>query len=96
MKPLFNRVFIKRIKVSEEVTEAGIIVHHRSDDLDTFLKGTIMSVGGDCTDSIKVGDIVAFRKTVGKEVQIDGEKLLMVRETELEGIWVGVNEVKEN
>lgn len=86
MQPLFNRVYIRRIKASEE-SPSGIILHHRSDDLDTFLKGEILAKGAECTDDIKVGDIVGFRKTVGKEISIDSEKILMVRETEIDFIW---------
>jgi co-chaperonin GroES (HSP10) len=86
MQPLFNRVYIRRIAASEEVKN-GLIIHPESDKLDEFLKGEIVAKGLDCTDDIQVGDVVGFRKNVGKEISIEFDKLLMVRETEIDFIW---------
>ena len=89
MQPLFNRVYIERIVASEEATN-GIIIHPESDKFDEFLKGKIIAKGTTCTDDINVGDIVAFRRTVGKKINIDFRELLMVRETEIDGVYVSL------
>jgi co-chaperonin GroES (HSP10) len=89
MQPLYNRVYIRRIKASDE-TINGIIVHPGTDHLEEFLKGEIVAIGNQVTDEVKVGDIVGFRKTVGKKINIDFEELLMVRDTEIDFVYLSL------
>lgn len=89
MQPLYNRVYIRRIKASDE-TINGIIVHPGTDHLEEFLKGEIVAIGNQVTDEVKVGDIVGFRKTVGKKINVDFEELLMVRDTEIDFVYLSL------
>lgn len=81
--PLYNRVFIERIKPSDTL-ENGLYVHPGTDTLETFMKGKILAKGPDCTPDIAIGDIVMFRKTVGSNIKVGSEEVLMVRETEID------------
>lgn len=89
MQPLYNRVYIRRIKPSDTLI-SGLIVHPGTDHLEEFLKGEIVAIGNKVTDEVKVGDIVGFRKTVGKKINIDFEELLMVRDTEIDFVYLSL------
>jgi chaperonin GroES len=90
-KPLHDRVLVKRIE-QEERTKGGIIIPDTAKEKPQ--EGEIIAVGpgGRGDDGkilpldVKVGDRILFGKWSGSEVKIDGEELLIMKESDLLGI----------
>jgi chaperonin GroES len=88
MKPLADRVVVKP-SVAEEMTKGGIIVPDTAKEKPVW--GEIIAVGpGKVSDEgkliapeVKVGDRVLYGKYSGTEVTIDGEELLIMRESDI-------------
>lgn len=83
VKPLADRVLIKPTP-AEEVTASGIIIPDSAKEKP--LRGTILAVGNGTKDEemiLKEGDQVLYGKYAGTEVQIDGEKALIMRQNEV-------------
>ena len=90
-KPLHDRVLVRRIE-SDEKTAGGLIIPDNAKEKPA--EGEIVSVGeGARKDSgeliamsVKAGDKVLFGKWSGTEVKIDGEDLLIMKESDILGI----------
>ncbi len=90
-RPLHDRVVVRR-KEQEEKTAGGIIIPGTAQDKPQ--EGEILAVGtGHVNDNgdirpldVKVGDTVLFTKWSGTEVTIDGEELMIMKETDIMGI----------
>jgi chaperonin GroES len=88
LKPLADRVVV-RPSVAEERTKGGIIVPDTAKEKPVW--GEIIAVGpGKVSDEgkliaveVKVGDSVLYGKYSGTEVTIDGEELLIMRESDI-------------
>lgn len=88
IRPLHDRVLVKRIK-EEEKTAGGIIIPETAKEKPT--KGEIIAVGnGFRNDSgeivpleVKKGDIVLFAKWGGTEIKINGEELVVMKESDI-------------
>lgn len=81
--PLADRVLISPTP-AEEVTKAGIIIPDSSKEKP--LKGTVIAVGNGTKDEemvVKNGDTVLYGKYAGTEVEIDGEKYLIMRQSDV-------------
>jgi chaperonin GroES len=91
LKPLHDRVLVKRME-SEEKTASGIIIPDTAQEKP--MEGKIISVGSGARDDsgkvvaldVKKGDTVLFGKWSGTEVKIDGEELLIMKESDIMGI----------
>jgi chaperonin GroES len=92
IKPLEDRVVIQP-KEAEEKTASGIYLPEGAKEKP--LVGTVVAVGpGKLTDTgergemqVKTGDEVIYGKYSGTEVEIDGEKVMILRESELLGVY---------
>ena len=90
-RPLHDRVLVKRVD-AEEKTAGGIILPDTAQEKP--MEGKVMAVGsGHKSDSgettaldVKKGDRVLFGKWSGTEVKIDGEDLLIMKESDIMGI----------
>ncbi len=90
-RPLHDRVLVRRIE-AEEKTAGGIIIPDSAKEKPS--EGEIVSVGtgarsedGKITPmDVKQGDRVLFGKWSGTEVKIDGEDLLIMKESDIMGI----------
>jgi chaperonin GroES len=90
-KPLHDRVVVRRIE-SEEKTAGGLIIPDTAKEKPS--EGEIVSVGeGARKDSgelipmsVSAGDRVLFGKWSGTEVRIDGEDLLIMKESDILGV----------
>jgi len=90
-RPLHDRVLVKRIE-SDEKTAGGLIIPDSAKEKPQ--EGEIISVGtGTRKDSgeiaaldVKAGDRVLFGKWSGTEVKIDGEDLLIMKESDIMGV----------
>lgn len=88
VKPLHDRVIVKRVE-EEEKTKGGIIIPDTAKEKP--VEGEIMAAGeGKVGDDgkkialeVKVGDKVLFGKYAGTEIQIDGEEHLIMREDDI-------------
>ena len=91
IRPLHDRVVVKRSS-EEEKTASGIIIPDTAKEKP--IQGEVLAVGkGSVNDDgkirsmdVKVGDLVLFAKYAGTEVKIDGEDLLIMRETDIMGV----------
>ena len=91
--PLHDRVLVRRIE-GEEKTKGGLIIPDSAKEKPS--EGEIISVGeGSRKDSgelipmsVKAGDRILFGKWSGTEVKIDGEDLLIMKESDVLGIIV--------
>lgn len=94
VKPLEDRVLVKPIE-KESRTESGLYLPESSKERP--IQGEVVAVGpGRLLDngnrahpSVKVGDRVVYGKYAGTEVEIKGDKHLILRETELLGVVGG-------
>ena len=83
IKPLADRVLIKPI-AAEEKTIGGIIIPDSAKEKP--LKGEVVAVGNGTKDEdmlLKVGDTVLFGKYAGTELDFDGEKYLIMRQSDV-------------
>ena len=90
-RPLHDRVLVRRIE-AEEKTAGGIIIPDSAKEKPS--EGEIVAVGsgskaedGSVTPlDVKAGDRVLFGKWSGTEVKLDGEDLLIMKESDIMGI----------
>ena len=90
-RPLHDRVVVRRIE-AEEKTAGGIIIPDTAKEKPQ--EGEVVAVGPGARDDagtliepgVKVGDRVLFGKWSGTEVRIDGEDLLIMKESDILGI----------
>jgi chaperonin GroES len=89
--PLHDRVLLRRLE-SDAKTSGGIIIPDTAKEKPA--QGEIVAVGTGVRDengklqplAVKAGEIVLFSKWSGTEVNIDGEELLVVKESDIMGI----------
>ncbi len=90
-RPLHDRVVVKRVK-EEEKTKGGIIIPDTAQEKPQ--EGEVIAVGPGARDEdgerieldVKVGDRILFGKWSGTEVKIDGEDLLIMKESDIMGV----------
>jgi chaperonin GroES len=90
-RPLHDRVLVKRVK-EEEKTKGGIIIPDSAKEKPQ--EGKVVAVGsgvrgddGKVTPlDVKAGDRVLFGKWSGSEVTIEGEELIIMKESDILGI----------
>ncbi len=93
-RPLHDRVVVRRIE-SNERTPGGIIIPDTAKEKPQ--EGEIIAVGAGARDEsgkivaldVKVGDRILFGKWSGTEVKIDGEDLLIMKESDVMGVIEG-------
>ena len=90
-RPLHDRVLVRRIE-QQEKTAGGIIIPDTAKEKPQ--EGEVVAVGPGARDdngtlvelSVKAGDRILFGKWSGTEVKIDGEDLLIMKESDILGI----------
>lgn len=83
IKPLADRVLIKPVP-AEERTVAGIIIPDSAKEKP--LKGEVLATGNGTKDEemvVKNGDTVLYGKYAGTEIELDGEKYLIMRQSDI-------------
>jgi chaperonin GroES len=83
IKPLADRVLIEPT-AAEETTMAGIIIPDTAKEKP--LKGKVLAVGNGTKDEemlLKEGDTVLYGKYAGTEVEIEGNKYLIMRQSDI-------------
>ena len=90
-RPLHDRVLVRRVE-AEEKTAGGIIIPDTAKEKPQ--EGEVVAVGPGARDEngkvaaldVKAGDRVLFGKWSGTEVRIDGQDLLIMKESDIMGI----------
>jgi chaperonin GroES len=90
-RPLHDRVLVKRVE-SDEKTSGGIIIPDTAQEKPS--EGKVLAVGSGARSDdgkvtpldVKKGDRVLFGKWSGTEVRVDGEDLLIMKESDIMGI----------
>ena len=90
-RPLGDRVLVKRIE-EEEKTKGGIIIPDTAKEKPQ--EGKVISVGPGARDDsgkiqpldLKAGDKILFGKWSGSEIKLDGEDLLIMKESDVLGV----------
>ena len=83
IKPLADRVLIKPA-AAEEKTASGIIIPDSAKEKP--LKGEVLATGNGTKDEemvVKKGDVVLYGKYAGTELELDGEKFLIMRQSDI-------------
>ena len=94
VKPLHDRVLVQRIE-EDEKTAGGIIIPDTAKEKPS--QGKVIAVGPGARDEsgrvvpldVKKGDKVLFGKWSGTEVMVDGEELLIMKESDIMGVLTG-------
>ncbi len=90
-RPLHDRVLVKRVE-EENKTKGGIIIPDTAKEKP--MQGEVLAVGPGARDEagrinapdVKAGDRILFGKWSGTEVKMDGEELLIMKESDIMGI----------
>ncbi len=90
-RPLHDRVVVRRVE-SEEKTAGGVIIPDTAKEKPQ--EGEVVAVGNGVRDEagkvqpldVKAGDRVLFGKWSGTEVKLDGEDLLIMKESDIMGV----------
>jgi len=93
-RPLHDRVVVRRLN-AEEKTAGGIIIPDTAKEKP--MEGEVVAVGPGARDEqgqivaldVKAGDRILFGKWSGTEVKLDGEELLIMKESDIMGIVEG-------
>ena len=93
-RPLHDRVVVRRLE-AEEKTAGGIIIPDTAKEKP--MEGEVIAVGAGARDEagklvpldVKAGDRILFGKWSGTEVKLDGEDLLIMKESDIMGIIEG-------
>ncbi|MCR9138074.1 MAG: co-chaperone GroES [Alphaproteobacteria bacterium] len=90
-RPLHDRVVVRRVE-SEEKTAGGIIIPDTAKEKPS--EGEVVAIGSGARDDngnvvamdVKAGDRILFGKWSGTEVKLDGEDLLIMKESDIMGV----------
>lgn len=90
-RPLHDRVLVRRVE-SEEKTAGGLIIPETAKEKPQ--EGEVVSVGAGARDDsgnrveldVKAGDRILFGKWSGTEVKVDGQELLIMKESDIMGV----------
>ena len=99
-RPLHDRVVVRRL-AAEEKTSGGIIIPDTVQEKP--MEGEVIAAGPGARDekgnvvalAVKAGDRVLFGKWSGTEVKLDGEELLIMKESDLMGVIEGTQVAKK-
>ncbi|MEN9993850.1 MAG: hypothetical protein RL762_507 [Bacteroidota bacterium] len=86
-KPLADRVLVEPAP-AEQKTASGIIIPDTAKEKP--LRGTVVAAGSGKTDepmTVKVGDTILYGQYAGTEIKIDGQNFLIMRESDIYGIF---------
>ena len=99
-RPLHDRVLVRRLE-EDERTVGGIIIPDTAKEKP--MEGEVLAIGpgarndkGELTPlDVKAGDRILFGKWSGSEVKIDGEELVIMKESDIMGIIESVKKAKK-
>jgi chaperonin GroES len=95
IRPLYDRIVVKRIEESAEKTASGLFIPDSAKEKPQ--EGEVIAVGqGKRSDDgklmpldVKAGDRILFGKYSGSDIKLDGEEYMIMREDEVLGVLEG-------
>ena len=95
IRPLYDRIVVKRIEDSSEKTASGLFIPDSAKEKPQ--EGEVIAVGaGKRNDDgklipldVKAGDRILFGKYSGSDIKLDGDEFLIMREDEVLGVLEG-------
>jgi chaperonin GroES len=99
-RPLHDRVLVRRLEADEK-TAGGIIIPDTAKEKPQ--EGEVIAVGPGARDEsgkltpldVKVGDRILFGKWSGTEIKLDGEDLIIMKESDVMGVIEQTAELKK-
>lgn len=99
-RPLHDRILVRRVE-AEEKTAGGIIIPDNAKEKP--MEGEVIAVGAGARDEagqlhpldVKVGDRILFGKWSGTEIRLNGEDLLIMKESDVLGVVEAVQTMKK-
>jgi chaperonin GroES len=99
-RPLHDRVVVRRLN-AEEKTSGGIIIPDTAKEKP--MEGEVIAVGAGARNEagqivaldVKAGDRILFGKWSGTEVKLDGEELLIMKESDIMGVLTDMPAAKK-
>ncbi|KKX25770.1 co-chaperone GroES [Rhizobium sp. LC145] len=99
-RPLHDRILVRRLE-SEEKTKGGIIIPDTAKEKPH--QGEVIAIGPGARNDqgqvvaldVKVGDRILFGKWSGTEIKIDGEDMLIMKESDVMGVIEAQTEQKQ-
>ncbi|HEY6432386.1 MAG TPA: co-chaperone GroES [Acetobacteraceae bacterium] len=99
-RPLHDRVVVRRLN-AEEKTKAGIIIPDTAQEKP--MEGEVIAVGPGARNEegqlvpldVKAGDRILFGKWSGSEVKLEGEELVIMKESDIMGVIEGAPAAKK-
>ena len=92
IRPLQDRVIVKRLEESVEKSKGGIIIPDTAKEkpqqgkISAVGKGKVNDEGKLIPPDVKVGDVILFGKYSGSEIKLDGVEHLIMREEDILGV----------
>ncbi len=89
LRPLYDKIVVKRFEEQEQRTASGIIIPDTAKEkpqigeVIAVGEGKLLQNGQQVSPKVKPGDKVVFNKYAGTEVELDGEKYLIMSEDEV-------------
>ena len=95
IRPLHDRIVVKRIEASDEKTAGGLIIPDSAKEKPQ--EGEVVAVGNGKKGEdgkvipldVKAGDRILFGKYSGSDIKLDGEEYMIMREDEVLGVLDG-------
>ncbi len=82
IKPLGKRILAKKLEEEERKTAGGIVLPESAKN-DKVVRAKVLAVGTDEKFTVKEGDEILVSGFAGTEIEMEGEKLLLVKETDV-------------
>ncbi len=95
LKPLYDKIVVKRFEEQEQKTPSGIIIPDSAKEkpqmgeVVAVGEGKLLNNGQIVPPKVKEGDVVIFGKYAGTEVELEGEKYLVMSEDEILAVVEG-------
>ena len=84
LKPLGDSLVIKQV-VAEETTKSGIVIPGQTKEKPQ--EATVVAVGKDVKEELKVGDTVVYSKYAGTSIKVDEEEYIIVKEEDVLAVF---------
>jgi len=82
IKPLGKRILAKKLEEEERKTAGGIVLPESAKN-DKVVRAKVLEVGTDEKFTVKKGEEILVSSFAGTEIEVEGEKLLLVKETDV-------------
>ncbi len=82
IKPLGKRILAKKIEEESRTTSGGIVLPESAKN-DKVVRAKVLAVGTDEKFTVKKGNEIIVSSFAGTEIEVEGDKLLLVKETDV-------------